>query len=166
MSTTSEGIESQVAGLGEMKFATGSGQIACLGLGSCICLYLYDPRVKVAAVAHVMLPAAPADATAPAGKFADTAVSALLEEMERRGAERRHVRARIIGGAQMTGAKGVGGIFAIGEKNTAAIKAELSAHHLPIEAEDLGGSRGRSVRIDVATGRAEVNFAGSPPRVL
>ena len=89
-----------------------------------------------------------------------------LEEMERLGAQRRRVRAWMVGGAQMTGAKGMGGIFAIGEKNTIAVKAGLEAHRLPLQAAAIGGSRGRSVRIDVATGRAEVNLAGESPRPL
>ena len=166
MSTTSESTETQVVGLGEMKFAVGSGHLTCLGLGSCICLYLYDPSVKVAGVAHVMLPEAPSVEQGPPGKFADTALPALLDEMERLGAMRRRVRAWMVGGAQMSGAKGVGGIFTIGEKNTTAVQAGLVSHRLPLEAQDVGGSRGRSVRIDVATGRAEVNLAGEAPRPL
>src|ERR1043165_1098889 len=81
-------------GLGELHVLR-EGELVAYSLGSCVAICLYDPLVKVAGMAHVVLPAVPEKGagTAP-GKFADTAVPALLAAMEkaRRGALRAHCR--------------------------------------------------------------------------
>ena len=67
--------------------SVGMGQIAAgrdaarLGavLGSCVAVALHGPRHKTGAMAHVVLPASNGRDATP-GKFADTAVPALLAE--------------------------------------------------------------------------------------
>ena len=156
----------RVVGLGELHVGTGSGELSCLGLGSCICICLYDSVTRVTGMAHVVLPSAPDGPVAGPGKFADTAVPALIDLMEGLGAQRRRMKARLAGGARMTLTRGVADVFAIGEKNVQAVREHLAAARIPVVNEDIGGSRGRSVRMDVLTGRVEVNFAGEAPRDL
>lgn len=142
----------QAVGLGELRVAT-SGELIAYSLGSCVAVCLYDPIAKVAGMAHVVLPAAsPGPIGAQPGKFADTAVPALLEAMAEGGAERYRLIARIVGGAAVLDLGGAG-LPGIGQRNVAAVKAALQAVRLPLRAELTGGNQGRTARLDVATGR-------------
>ncbi len=134
--------------------------ISALGLGSCIGVVLADPRAGVAGMAHVMLPASRPDAAGPPGKFADTAVPALLGEVLRLGAHRARVEATIAGGAQMFGGGADGGMLNIGERNAEAVRAALRAAGLRVHAADVGGSAGRSMQVAVAGGTVTVRAVG------
>ena len=69
--------------MGELAVAAkGGATLVSIGLGSCIGLALIDRAKGIAGLAHVMLPAAPADGAGETpGKFADHAVPALLQEL-------------------------------------------------------------------------------------
>jgi len=69
--------------------------LVTLGLGSCIGVVIYDPRNKVAGMAHIMLPdSRDAGAVPKPGKFADTAVPRLLQELSALGRCRQTSRPR------------------------------------------------------------------------
>src|SRR5215212_1048100 len=72
--------------------------LVSLGLGSCIGLVLLDRRAAVAGLAHVVLPTA---GERTPGKFADTAVAALIAGMEPLGARHARLDAVLVGGASM-----------------------------------------------------------------
>lgn len=140
-----------LARMGEIvSSANGGDVLACVGLGSCIGLVLVDRRAAVAGLAHVMLPAAPAGADNP-GKFADLAVPALIDEVSRLGAARHRLDAVLVGGASMFSFGGGGTSQEIGRRNEEAVRAALDATRIPIRATQTGGTRGRTVRVHVAT---------------
>jgi chemotaxis protein CheD len=135
--------------------------ISALGLGSCIGLVLADPRARVAGLVHVMLPdSTTARSDGPPGKYADTAVPALLSEVSRLGADRGRLVATIAGGAQMFGAGAGGGVLRIGERNTEAVETALRAAGLRPRGRDVGGALGRTLRVEVATGAVTVRAIG------
>lgn len=131
-------------------------ELVALGLGSCIGVIMIDAHAQVAGLAHVMLPES-GEPGAPRGKFADTAVPALLDGVLARGATRSHLQIGIAGGAAMFGS---GGRLDIGARNTSAVRSALSAAGLGCDAADTGGTQGRTVRISVGTGCATVRAAG------
>lgn len=58
-------------------------------LGSCVAIMLYDPQTKVGGLAHIMLPSSSGVRNCDnPGKFADTALQAMLDEMRKRGAKK------------------------------------------------------------------------------
>ena len=77
------------------------------------------------------------------GKFADTAVSALMEEMERAGGTKFAITAIIVGGASMF--EFSANALNIGERNIAAVKSLLLERGIKIEYEEIGGRVGRSL---------------------
>jgi chemotaxis protein CheD len=93
------------------------------------------------------------------GKFADTAVPALLDAVVELGARPTRLEAVLVGGASMFSFGGGAGME-IGERNDAAVRDELAALRIPIAAADTGGSRGRTVRVDVHTGVVTAKAAG------
>ncbi|MDD2472775.1 MULTISPECIES: chemotaxis protein CheD [unclassified Methanoculleus] len=129
-----------ILGLGE--FRVGTCPMGTIGLGSCIALILHDPRRSLGGLAHIMLPESHGSTDRP-GKFADTAVSAVLEEMERLGSTKFSVTAIVVGGASMF--EYSANSLNIGERNAAAVKDLLREQGIRIGHEETGGKVGRSV---------------------
>jgi chemotaxis protein CheD len=144
--------------MGEYAFSASAGDVlVSLGLGSCVGVALLDRRAAVAGLAHVVLPAAEGRADTP-GKFADTAVPAMLESVVALGARRTRLEAVLVGGASMFSFGGAG--LDIGQRNDAAVRDELARLRIPVAAAETGGSRGRTVRVDVQTGVVTAKAAG------
>jgi chemotaxis protein CheD len=123
---------------------------------------LYHPRLRVGALAHVVLP----DSTgrpANSAKFADTAIPAMLQELGHAGANHSGLIAKITGGACMFGANGP---LQVGLSNVEAVTRALAAAGIRLVAQDCGGSKGRRCSFDPATGSLTVEIMGSPAHVL
>ncbi len=144
--------------------------LVALGLGSCIGLCLYDPVAKVAGMAHVVLPdSSAARKDEPPGKYADTAVAALISQMTAAGAIRTRLRAAIAGGAHVFSfgnGSGAPGTMDIGARNADAVLRHLQSLRIPVAASDVGGSSGRTVQLFPEDGLVTVRLTGSPESEL
>lgn len=148
-------------GLGEIHTVTGgSGVLMALGLGSCVGVALYDPGLRAGGMAHVVLPGPLDGRPADSAKFATRAIPELIERLERLGAARARLRCYIAGGAQVLQTGVIKDSFKIGERNIAAVRAELARAGITIDAEDCGGSTGRSFRLVAADGACAVKRLG------
>lgn len=137
------------------------------GLGSCVGVALYDERRKIGGLAHIMLPDSKAmSKPGKPGRYADTAIRAMVEEMEKLGSRRRDIKAKIAGGACMftipgaTNPKNVPGPavgMQIGGRNIEAAKKVLRELKIPLVAEDTGGNYGRTMRFNVSDGSVVIN---------
>lgn len=160
------GKEIQV-GIADLKIASQPDRLMTLGLGSCVGLSLYDPMIKVGGLLHIMLPDSSqfSNVSKPA-KFADLGIPYLLAEIGRRGAKMRNLQAKIVGGAQMF--SGLNKKFAlnIGERNIASTKKILRELGIRILAEDVGGSKGRTMIFDTTNGKVTVRMVGAPLKVI
>src|SRR5262249_54737306 len=113
-------------------------------------------------LAHVMLPSSE-NGHGDKGKFADTAVDMLIEEVMRAGGSKPRMAAKISGGASMFGNAVDSGI---GEKNVKAVTTRLSEHAIRLVARDVGGVKGRRMVLDPMTGDVQVQMIGDEPRVM
>ena len=113
------------------------------------------PKARIAGLAHVMLPQPTSRVQTP-GRAAPTAIPELLRIMEAAGARRRGMYARIAGGAAMFGSVLPAEGLRLGERNIEAVRAALRAAALPLRAEDVGGTFGRSLYFQAADGRIMV----------
>ena len=150
-------------GLGEWAVtADRDAVLTCLGLGSCVALVIHDPSTAVGGMAHMVLPDSGAGRTSDSSpaKFVDLAVPLLVEAMVQAGANRSKMRAQLVGGASMLAMPGRPNTMQIGERNAIAARAAAAAQRLPITEEQLGGTKGRTVRLEVGTGRVDVSTAG------
>jgi chemotaxis protein CheD len=152
---------SEHVGMGQISSGAGEALLHAV-LGSCVGVALYHPRARVGALGHIVLPDS-SGREASAGKFADTAIPAMIRECERQGAARAGLVAKIAGGACMFGG---GGPLQIGEANLAAVAQRLAQAGIRIAAEDTGGSKGRRVTLDCATGQMAVQVVGQSTRIL
>ena len=147
--------------MGELKVTTDPGEeLAVVGLGSCIAIALYDRDGTVAGLAHVVLSSSNGAEVDQPGKYADTAVPALIDAVVGAGARRRRLQATLIGGARMF-ATGLD----IGARNCEAVTEHLRAAGIPVAATDVGGTRGRTARISPA-GEVSSQMAGDERNVL
>lgn len=154
-------------GMADYKVAKAPGQLITTGLGSCVGVALYDPKAKVAGLAHIMLPDSQRGLpSSNKGKFADTAIPALMEEMEKAGAHSPRLQAKIVGGAQMFKFADNNDHNRIGERNVEATVEILSQLRIPILAQDTGGGRGRTIFFDPNDGRLVVRTVDSGEREL
>lgn len=150
-------------GMGEIQISNAQNAvIAAPGLGSCIGLIMYDPVAKIGGMAHVVLPDSTSNTKTQAlpGKYADTAVPELLNQLIKKGASKNQLIIKIAGGAQMFNLEKGGNILNIGLRNVVAVKAALTKEGLNVKGADTGGNKGRTLKLDIATGKVIVKIIG------
>ena len=141
-------------------------ELVTYSLGSCLGITAYDPFTRAGALLHLMLPDSsinPAKAATAPYMFVDTGVPRLFEAIYHLGAQRRRLVVKVAGGAQFLDH---GGVFNIGERNYAALRALLTANGYALNAVDVGGYSSRTLRLELATGKVTIQNPGSPPRLL
>jgi len=134
--------ENVVIGIGDYAVTTDGSPLSTVGLGSCIGIVLYDSRKKVAGLSHIMLPEMGSKQDR-IGKYADTAIPALLDEMKKKGGSTQLCKAKIAGGASLFTFKD--DTLQIGKRNAEAVEAILKQYHIRIVGKDVGGDRGRTI---------------------
>ena len=142
-----------IVNMAEMDVVSDARKLKTI-LGSCVGIILRDPERRVSGLAHIMLPAQRRD-DATEGKYADTAIPALLARLEAIGGRQSSLQALLIGGAQMFPLGNVK-IASIGDQNVEASRRILREQRIPIVFEHTGGTAGRSVTFDTATGQVSV----------
>lgn len=86
-------------GMADLNIAQLPGVIRTTGLGSCVGLTMYDPQLKLAGMAHVMLPSSDIarEGKLNTAKYADTALPELLEKMLKMGASQSRIVSKMAG---------------------------------------------------------------------
>ena len=153
--------------IGEFRVAGAGEQLVIHGLGSCVALLLHDPAVKLSALGHFLLPEAPANRPAvPPARFATTAVPAMVEELRGCGAADERLLAKVAGAAQMFQYEHKSEAEGIGARNLRATLEALERLQIEVAGSDTGGSYGRTVVVDAATGRMEIRAVRIEHRIL
>jgi chemotaxis protein CheD len=73
---------------------------------------------------------------------------------------------KIAGGSQMSLALGLKNTFKTGDRNIEEVKAAIERQGLPLAAADVGGDKGRTVRMYISTGRITVKITGGEEREI
>ncbi len=149
-------------GMAELIVINVPAKLVTLGLGSCVGLVLYDSIAKVAGMVHIMLPDSRGANTAEKpGKFADSAVPTLLDEMIKKGASKSRIKAKLAGGAQMFNLPGVQTDFlSVGARNVKETMDLLAKKSIPIVASDTGGNKGRTIEFSTSNWMLSVKTLG------
>jgi chemotaxis protein CheD len=138
----------------EMKVAANSEVLKTV-VGSCIALCMWDNIKRVGGMVHIMYPQSNGNITEPRGKYADTAVEALLSAMFKRGCKKENITAICAGGASMFNYQNINNIT-IGEKNYQIIKECLSKFNILLKTKEVGGTSGRRVVMNTSDGRVMI----------
>ena len=135
-------------------------------LGSCVAVAIHDPQAKVAGLLHILLPDSSIDREKAKTKpymYADTGIPALFRAAYAKGADKKRITVRLIGGAQVMDA---GGVFNIGKLNHVACRKILWAAGVLVHGEEVGGNVSRSVTLEVASGKLRWKTGGGPQREM
>ena len=157
-------MESKITvGIADMKMAQGGGMLITYALGSCIGICLYDQKIKLAALIHIMLPLNMEPKNTM--KYADTGLRETLKLMEAKGASRSRITAKIAGGAKMFEVSG-GNLGNIGQRNIESVHMHLKREGIQLLKEDVGGSVARTLLFDPASGQACIRSYGRPEMIF
>ncbi len=139
-------------GAGELAFATGPAVVKTL-LGSCVGVALYDPEKRLGGMCHFLLPDGPDYERST--RFGRVAIRALISKFLSRGSDPRRLKAWMAGGAMILESSAV---FFVGERNIAVADEMLAAVGISPLARDVGGDRGRKMRLDTFSGKASIEY--------
>ena len=141
---------------GEHKISSDPGLVMVTLLGSCVAACMRDPIAKIGGMNHFLLPGredTAADLGGEAERQAVHAMELLVNALLEKGASRRHLEAKIFGGACT-----MRGLADVGSKNAAFATAFLKREGIKIVGECLGGRSGRRVQYWPVDGRARRSF--------
>lgn len=141
--------------IGQVK--TGKpGQILTAILGSCIGLGFLYPGRDIFGLAHCLLSDSGKVTDQIGGRHVDQAVRSLVSLMELKPPDYRHVKAIVVGGANMTMPPDTDPKRLVGTINSGSAYRAVRNLGLRNIYEDTGGVLGRQVTIDCTTGEFEV----------
>lgn len=155
-------------GISDLNIAEAPTTIRTSGLGSCVGVVIYDVQMKLAGLAHVMLPESirsRQDEMNPY-KYADTAIPILVDRLCEHGARLFALKAKLAGGSQMFSFESNSSMMRIGPRNVEAVREQLKEYRIPIIAEDIGGSSGRTIECDPATGELHIRTVNKGNRTI
>jgi len=155
-----------VVGMADLKVAKHPDTLTTLGLGSCVGITLFDRAKKIGGMAHCMLPTYKGFEGQNIAKFVDSAVIELINQLVRIGASRSSLVAKIAGGAHMFGRSQNSDMLKIGERNAAAGLAILRQLSIPVQANDTGGSHGRTIELNIETGALRIKTVGAGEKFI
>lgn len=151
-------------GVADFKIASSPDIIRTI-LGSCVGICLYDPKICIGGLSHIMLPLANGSKINKK-KYADTAIPLLLEEMERNRAIRKRIVAKIVGGSSMFKMSKDCMMAKIGDRNVEAAKQLLQDLNIHILSEDVGGDYGRTIDFFVENGMIKIKSLNRPVKMI
>ena len=144
--------------VGELMVTQAPARLAAVGLGSCVAIIMYDQSARLGGLAHVLLPSqGMSRVRGEPGRFAQTAVPALIERLIARGARSPMIAARLVGGASMFTSLTPPGTIQMGDRNVVAAREALHRHGVRLIREAVGGDYGRTVDFDLASGSVTVS---------
>ena len=140
-------------GMGQIKVSANPALLTCNGLGSCVGVFLYDRITRIGGGAHITLPLYNEyDCVESNLHYADCALETLLHRMHAVGASSITLRAKIVGGSNISGFSSL----CVGSKNIESVRSILSKKGIFLAASDVGGNSGRKACFDTHTGLLEV----------
>lgn len=119
-------------------------------LGSCVAACLYDPVNRVVGMNHFLLssPRYSKDSSlivTDGGRYGISAMEILINEMLKKGAMKRYIKAKAFGGASVIKISSTNNFSVVGEVNVRFIKEFLESESIPLVSSDLGGDLGRVI---------------------
>ena len=147
----------QAVPMGMAAVAGRGQQLAIYGLGSCIGLAVWHPRLARGVLCHVVLPEGRPEPGDPPARFAATAVAWALAQLPGPAST---LVAKMAGGANLFPLAAGLPQLEIGRRNVEAVRAALAAAGVPLVAEHVGGRCGRTVLFSADDGRLGVRPVG------
>lgn len=127
-------------------------------VGSCIAVCLFDPVALVGGMNHFMLADVPDGAAEPAS-YGGPAMETLLAAMDREGARRSRLVARVFGGAHVIESRESD--ESVPSRNIAFVHRYLTAMRTQVRSFEVGGYAARRITFETWTGHAMTELLAS-----
>ena len=130
-------------------------------LGSCVSVTFFVPARRISGIFHALLPKSEEyrvrTLEATPYKFVDTAITAIVHRLLRRGAALTEIECKVFGGASALFAEEM----SVGRRNVETAFAVLDSLGLRVSASNVGGERGRKIVFASGTGEIFVRLLKS-----
>ncbi len=100
------------------------------------------------------------------GKYADTAIRTMISSLISAGGDIINFEAKIFGGAKMFSFESERDSMDIGKRNVIAVKEELVKQRIPLKAEITGEDYGRTIELELKSGKVKVVSINKPVLVV
>ncbi len=134
---------------GEVKIATEGTILRSVAIGSCVVVAAINFKRKIGAMAHIMLPGSAPQQSLEKTKYAFDGIEQLLNQMFEAGANTDETEVCLVGGGNVLKRED----DTICEANIKSVTDILKENDIPIRSSVLGGTKRKSVFIDVEKGR-------------
>lgn len=152
-------------GLAEIKISRDPNDtIVAFGLGSCLGIGIFDPMLKVGGMLHAVLPKNNDGVDKLSPKYVDSGIQLLLEMLQKEGLVKSRMIVRMAGGANMLNIGNSSTPFDIGTRNIESARATFAKLNIKVQAEEVGGQTGRTVRLYVVDGKMTIRMMGGKER--
>ncbi|HHS94264.1 MAG TPA: chemotaxis protein CheD [Rhodobacterales bacterium] len=142
---------------GEFAIDGGDDPVIATLLGSCVSACIWDPVRKIGGMNHVLFVDDSANAAQVFGHGVN-GMELLINGLVRLGADRRHLRAKVFGGAKM-----MHGLSEEGARNGEFVIDFLAREGIEHVGGDLGGQKARRLEFWPGSGRARMKLVADEP---
>lgn len=135
-------------------FASNKNVVLTTLLGSCVSACLYDPAQRIVGMNHFLLSTQSYNSKelllkSDGGRYGINAMELLINRMMKLGAERRSLKAKVFGGAEVLRVvSSPVSKLDVGGRNARFVVDFLQEDHIPVVASDLEGEFGRVIYFD------------------
>lgn len=149
-----------VVNISDMKSSACAADIlVTYSLGSCLGVTAYDPVARVGGLIHCLLPnavGAREKSRRNPFTFVNTGVAMMVRKLIDRGAEKHRLVFKAAGGANMRNDT----LFNTGARNFQELERLLGRNRVKLAAQDVGGTKPRTVFLYMDSGRVVVRSRG------
>jgi len=147
---------------GQIHLANGDGVLRSVALGSCIAVVAYDPKKKIGAIAHIMLPgSAPANNTRK-NRYASNAITEILTKMAKAGSQKSDIEVCVVGAGNVLEK----GDDTICTSNIESVMQLLKDNNIPVRASVVGGTERKGAFLDVQSGSISYTQGDNQAKLL
>ena len=139
-------------GISDYFVSDASYDLRTSGLGSCVAVILYDKVNLIGGLSHIMLPERPTNKKAhDFKKYCNTNIPVFIQSMIDAGASKKKLQGALFGGAEMFRYQ-KNPLMNIGKRNIAAATRILEEQNIPIQFQNVGGRKGRTIHLHIKKG--------------
>ena len=147
---------------GQVKIAVERGILRSVGIGSCVVVAAYDYRKKIGALAHIMLPGIAPQKSLEKTKYAFDGIEQLLNQMLEAGAGTDGIEVCLVGAGNVLQKSD----DTICDANIESVTGILEEKNISVMALVLGGTKRKSVLLDVENGSISYTEGDDPVKLL
>lgn len=155
--------------MADYKVARDDQKLITRDLGSCIGVTIRDPRTGIGGLLHAMLPTTLIRGHVPKEqypKYVDMGLELMISEMEKLGANRKYMEAKMAGAAHIIQYQSMSPSRDISSRNIQVAVEYLEKHRIKILGMEVGDRYPRTVIFEPGSGMTVVKTFGKPDRYL